>query len=131
MEKKGGGTKVLSGTKWEDIAGFSRAVRKGNRISVSGTTATHGARMIGGNDPEAQAIFALDKIQGAIESLGGSLEDVVRTRIFVSDLAHWECVAKAHGRRFKDIQPANTLVEAQLVGDGYLVEMEAEAELDP
>jgi len=123
-------TKVLSGTIWEDMAGYSRAVRKGNRISVSGTTATHGERMIGGNDPAAQAHFVIDKIQGAIESLGGKLEDVVRTRIFINNINDWESVARAHGERFKDIQPANTLVEARLVGEGYLVEIEADAIVD-
>ena len=123
-------TKVLSGTIWEDMAGYSRAVRKGNRISVSGTTATHGERMIGGNDPAAQAHFVIDKIQGAIESLGGKLEDVVRTRVFINNINDWESVARAHGERFKDIQPANTLVEARLVGEGYLVEIEADAIVD-
>jgi enamine deaminase RidA (YjgF/YER057c/UK114 family) len=120
----------MSGTIWEEDCGYSRATRKGNRISVSGTTATHGTRMIGGLDPGAQAHFVLDKIQGAIESLGGKLEDVVRTRIFVNDINDWEPVALAHGDRFKDIQPANTLVEAKLVGEGYKVEIEAEAEIN-
>jgi len=124
-----GSTKVFSGTSWEGMAGFCRAVRKGNRISVSGTTATHGSKMIGGNDAAAQAHFVLDKLEGAIISLGGTLEDVVRTRIFVNDLKDWEAVARAHGQRFGHIQPANTLVEAKLVGEGYLVEMEAEVEL--
>lgn len=124
-----GSTKVFSGTSWEGMAGFCRAVRKGNRISVSGTTATHGNKMIGGADAAAQAHFVLDKLEGAIISLGGTLADVVRTRIFVNDLNDWEPVARAHGQRFGHIQPANTLVEARLVGDGYLVEMEAEVEL--
>ena len=69
----------------------------------------------------------IDKIEGALQSLGGSLEDVVRTRIFVSDVAHWEAVARAHGERFASIRPANTLVQARLIGDEYLVEMEVEA----
>ncbi|PSL03520.1 aldo/keto reductase [Cecembia rubra] len=124
-----GSLKVFSGTPWEGMAGYCRAVRKGNRISVSGTTATHGNKMIGGNDPASQATFVLDKIEGAILSLGGKLEDVVRTRIFVNNVDNWEPVARAHGRRFEGIQPANTLVEAKLVGEGYLVEIEAEAEL--
>lgn len=128
-EMPNGKSKVLSGTYWEDMAGFCRAVRTGNRILVSGTTATHGDKMIGGNDPKAQAHFVIDKLEAAIISLGGSLEDVDRTRIFVNDLNDWEPVALAHGERFKDIQPSNTLVEARLVGDGYLVEMEAEANL--
>lgn len=122
-----GRTKALSGTIWEDIAGFSRAVRKGNRILISGTTATHGTHAIGGNDPAAQAHFVIDKIEGALQSLGGKLEEVVRTRIFIKNMADWEVIARVHGERFRDIQPANTMVRADLVGDEYLVEMEAEA----
>ena len=119
----------LSGTVWEPMAGYSRAVRVGNRIMVSGTTATHGPRMIGGTDPAAQAHFVLDKIEGALVSLGGSLENVVRTRVFVDDIAQWEPIARAHGERFGHILPANTMVQAKLIGDGYLVEIEADAEL--
>ena len=122
-----GRSQVVSGTVWEDLAGFSRAVRKGQRILVSGTTATHGNRAIGGNDPAAQAHFVIDKIEGALLSLGSKLEDVVRTRIFVRHISDWEPVARAHGERFRNIQPVNTLVQAELVGDEYLVEMEAEA----
>ena len=125
-----GRTKALSGTVWEDMAGFSRAVRKGNRILVSGTTATHGDKIIGGTDPAAQTHFVIDKIEGAIQTLGGKLEDVVRTRIFVKHLSDWEPVARAHGQRFRDIQPVNTLVSAALVGEEYLIEMEAEAIID-
>jgi aryl-alcohol dehydrogenase-like predicted oxidoreductase/enamine deaminase RidA (YjgF/YER057c/UK114 family) len=122
--------RALSGTVWEDLAGFARAVRVGERILVSGTTATHGDRLIGGEDAYAQAVFCLDKIQGAVESLGGSIEDVVRTRIYVGDPAVWEPVSRAHGERFRTLQPANTLVHAELIGDGYLVEIEAEAVVD-
>lgn len=118
---------VFSGTEWEAYAGYCRAVKIGDRIHVSGTTATHGSRMIGGNDPAAQTHFIIDKIEGAITSFGGTLADVVRTRIFVNQLEDWEPVARAHGERFKDINPANTLVEARLVGKGYKVEIEAEA----
>ncbi|MBX2947453.1 MAG: aldo/keto reductase [Cyclobacteriaceae bacterium] len=120
-------SKALSGTVWEDLAGFSRAVRKGNRILVSGTTATHGSKAMCGNDPAAQTHFIIDKIEGAIQSLGGTLNDVVRTRIFIRNINDWEPIARAHGERFKDIQPANTMVKAELIGDEYLVEMEAEA----
>ena len=120
-------TLALSGTVWEDIAGYSRATRKGDRILVSGTTATHGERVIGGKDPAAQAHFAIDKLEGAIQSLGGRLEDVVRTRVFIRNLNDWEAVSMAHGQRFGEIQPANTMVQAGLIGDEYLVEMEAEA----
>jgi aryl-alcohol dehydrogenase-like predicted oxidoreductase/enamine deaminase RidA (YjgF/YER057c/UK114 family) len=122
-----GRTKALSGTIWEDIAGFSRAVKKGNRILVSGTTATHGKNAIGGNDSVAQTHFVIDKIEGAIQSLGGTLNDVVRTRIFIRNINDWEAIARAHGERFKTIQPANTMVKAELIGDEYLIEMEAEA----
>ena len=122
-----GRTLVLSGTVWEDLAGFSRAVRKGDRILVSGTTATHGDRVIGGQDPAAQTHFAIDKIDGALQSLGSSLEDVVRTRVLIKNLDDWEAISRAHGRRFGDIRPANTLVQAGLVGNDYLVEVEAEA----
>lgn len=118
---------IFSGTEWEAFAGYCRAIKEGNRIHVSGTTATHGSLMIGGNDPYAQTHFIIDKIEGAITSLGGTLKDVVRTRIFVNNIAQWEPVARAHGERFSGINPANTLVEAKLVGDGYLVEIEAEA----
>jgi aryl-alcohol dehydrogenase-like predicted oxidoreductase/enamine deaminase RidA (YjgF/YER057c/UK114 family) len=129
LTANGGRRLCLSGTSWERMAGYARAVRQGTRISVSGTTATAGDRVIGGRDPAAQAHFVIDKIEGALQSLGASLGDVVRTRVFVSDIAHWEPVARAHGARFGSIQPANTLVEARLVGDEYLVEIEAEAEI--
>lgn len=126
-EGSDGRTKALSGTIWEDIAGFSRAVRKGNRILVSGTTATHGSKVMGGNDPAAQTHFILDKIEGAIQSLGGRMEDVVRTRIFIRNTDQWEPISRAHGQRFSEIQPANTMVKAELIGEEYLVEIEAEA----
>jgi len=122
-----GRRRALSGTAWEDLAGYCRAVRTGDRLFVSGTTATHGARVIGGADPAAQTHFVIDKIEGALQSLGSRLEDVVRTRVYVSRIEDWEAVARAHGARFAHIRPANTLVEAKLVGDGYLVEVEAEA----
>lgn len=127
QEGADGRIKALSGTIWEDIAGFSRAVRKGNHILVSGTTATHGSVQMGGDDPAAQMHFIIDKVEGAIRSLGGSLEDVVRTRIFVQRASDWEAISRAHGQRFAGIQPANTLVQATLIGDGYLVEMETDA----
>ena len=109
--------------------GFARAVRQGRRVVVSGTTATMGDRVIGGSDPAAQAHFVIDKIEGALQSLGATLADVIRTRVYVRNIADWEPVARAHGARFGAIQPANTLVAAALVGDEYLVEIEAEAEV--
>lgn len=122
-----GRKQIFTGTVWEGFAGYSRAVKDGNRIFVSGTTATHGEKMIGGVDPAAQTHFVIDKIEAALESFGGSLKDVVRTRIFVNNINDWEPVARAHGARFDGINPANTLVEARLVGKGYLVEIEADA----
>ena len=118
---------VDSGTVGEAMAGYSRAVRVGERILVSGTTATGPDGLVGGDDPAAQARYVLDKIEAAIRQLGGRLEDVVRTRIYVSTIDHWEAVARVHGERFGHIRPVNTLVEARLVGPEYLVEIEAEA----
>jgi diketogulonate reductase-like aldo/keto reductase len=120
---------IFSGTVWEEFAGYCRAVKDGDRIHISGTTATHGKDMIGGNDVAAQTHFVIDIIQGAIETFGGTLSDVTRTRIFVNNIDDWEAAARAHGERFNGINPANTLVEAKLVGEGYLVEIEAEARI--
>ena len=120
-------TRVSSGTRWEEIAGFARAVRIGDRILVSGTTATDSEGVVGIGDPEVQTRFILDKIEGAIGQLGGTLRDVVRTRVYVKHIEDWELVARVHGDYFSAIRPANTLVQAQLVGDEYLVEIEAEA----
>ncbi|MEM7736466.1 MAG: aldo/keto reductase [Deinococcota bacterium] len=120
-------TYVLSGTTWETFAGYCRAVRVGEHINVSGTTASHGDTVIGGQDAAAQTHFVIDKLEAALLSLGGTLEDVIRTRVFVDDITNWEAVAQAHGERFRDILPANTLVQAKLVGSDYLVEIEAEA----
>jgi aryl-alcohol dehydrogenase-like predicted oxidoreductase/enamine deaminase RidA (YjgF/YER057c/UK114 family) len=125
-----GRQRIDSGSVWESIAGYSRAVRNGNRILVSGTTATHGnGEMVCPRDPAGQAVYILDKIAASISALGGSLADVVRTRIYLRDADQWEPVSRVHGRYFGDIRPANTLVEsANLVG-GYEVEIEAEAEI--
>ena len=120
---------ISSGTTWETIAGFSRAVRIGNVIHVSGTTATdENGNVVGLNDPYAQTSYIIRKIERALNQAGASLTDVIRTRIYVTDVNKWETVARAHGEFFSQIRPANTLVEVSaLVGDGYLVEMEAEA----
>ena len=122
---------VDSGSRWEAVASYSRAVRTGNRILVSGTTATHGGgEVVCAGDAAGQATFILDKIAASLADLGGTMEDVVRTRIHLADADQWEPVSRAHGRAFGDVRPANTLVEAgRLVGD-YLVEIEAEAVLD-
>jgi enamine deaminase RidA (YjgF/YER057c/UK114 family) len=120
--------RVSSGSVWEPIAGYSRAVRVKDTIRVSGTTATHGGdRCVAPGDPGAQATYILDKIAASIAALGGSMEDVVRTRIYLRDAKKWEPVSRAHGRVFGAVKPANTLVQAgDLVGD-YEVEIEAEA----
>lgn len=127
-----GVTRVLSGSEWEDIAGYCRAQRIGDRVLVSGTTATAGAsRVVAPNDAGAQTTFVIDKIEAALAAFGAHAEDVVRTRIYITDEADVLAVSKAHGRVFGAIKPANTLVVvAGLIG-GYRVEIEAEAVLPP
>ncbi len=123
-----GRLRVSTGSVWEEVCGYSRAVRVGERILVSGTTATHGAgQVVCAGDPAGQAVFILDKIAASLAALGGSLADVVRTRVYLKNADDWEAVSRIHGRYFGEIRPANTLLEvARLVGD-YLVEIEAEA----
>ena len=117
-----------SGTVWETLAGFSRAVRVGDHLYVSGTTATDAAgQVVGAADPAVQTRYIIEKIAHALQQLGGSLESVVRTRIYIRRMEDWEAVARVHGDYFAQIRPANTLVQAQLVGEEYLIEMEAEA----
>jgi len=130
-EFRPGRLRVDSGSVWEGLCGYSRAVRVGQRILVSGTTATHtDGSVVCSGDPGGQAVYILDKIAAAIEALGGTMDDVVQTRIWLRDASHWEPVGRAHGRVFANARPANTLVEVgRLVGD-YLVEIEAEAMLD-
>lgn len=121
--------KHSSGTKWEKLAGYSRAIRTGNWVHVSGTTATDDdGQLVGAGDTYAQTVFIIRKMERALNALGASLEDVARTRIYLTDISQWEGVARAHGEIFGEIQPANTLLEvSNLVGEGYLVEMEADA----
>lgn len=126
-EPDGDRSRVSSGSVWEEIAGYTRAIRIGDRVLVSGTTATHGLdHVVARDDPAAQTAYVLDKIQASLRAAGADLADVVRTRVFVRDIAMWEPVARTHGHYFRDHRPVNTLVEAKLVGD-YLVEIEAEA----
>jgi enamine deaminase RidA (YjgF/YER057c/UK114 family) len=119
---------ISSGAKWEDIVGYSRAVRVGNIIEVAGTTAVDGDRLVGQGSAYEQTRFVLQKIEKALVEAGASLDDVVRTRIFVTDISRWEEVGRAHGEFFKDIKPAATMVEvSSLINPDLLVEIEATA----
>ena len=121
------GIRVLSHTPWEKIAGYCRAIRWGDLVLISGTTATHGEKLVGGRDPAAQLHFIIDKIEGVIQSIGGKLSDVVRTRIYIQNMSDWEILARVHGERFGAIKPVNTMIQAGIIGDEYLVEMEVDA----
>jgi aryl-alcohol dehydrogenase-like predicted oxidoreductase/enamine deaminase RidA (YjgF/YER057c/UK114 family) len=123
--------RIDTGSIWEPLAGYSRAVRVENRILVSGTTATHGAgEMIAPHCPESQAVYVLDKIQASVEALGGAMEDIVRTRIYLRDQKDWEKISQVHGRYLGHVRPANTLVEVSSLIGNYAVEIEAEAVVD-
>lgn len=118
-----------SGAKWEPIVGYSRAVRVGSVIEVSGTCSVdQDGNPHATGDPYQQTLRILEIIEKAIHELGGSLEDVVRTRMFVTDIRHWEEIGNAHGRFFKNIRPVTTMVEvSKLISEEYLVEIEATA----
>jgi len=120
---------ISSGAKWEDVVGYSRAARVGNVIEVAGTTAVdENGEVVGQGDAYAQTRFVIAKIEKALAEAGATLHDVVRTRMFVTDIARWEEIGRAHGEAFREVKPASTMVEVKaLIGPELLVEMEATA----
>lgn len=119
---------ISSGAVWEDLIGYSRAVRIGNVVEVAGTTATDGDQVIGIGDAYEQTRYILQKIERALQEAGAKMEDVIRTRMYVTDISQWEAVGRAHGEFFREIKPASTMVEVKaLINPELLVEIEATA----
>ncbi len=117
-----------TGAKWEDIVGYSRAVQIGNQLEISGTVAVDENGIVGEGDMYRQTQFILEKLKGVLTTAGFSLEDVVRTRIYVTDITQWEAAGKAHGECFNTIKPATSMVEVSaLIDPAYLVEIEVSA----
>lgn len=122
-------TNYSTGAKWESIVGYSRAVKIGNMVEVTGTVAVDdNNNLVGGDSAYEQTRFVLQKIEAVLQRAGASLEDVVRTRIFVTDISRWEEYGRAHGEFFQDIRPCTTMVEvSKLISPEYLVEIEVSA----
>lgn len=122
-------TNYSSGAKWEDIVGYSRAVKVGNIIEVTGTVAVdENSRLVGEDDAYAQTKFIIEKIERVLQNAGSSLKDVVRTRMFVTDISRWEEFGKAHGEFFASIKPCTSMIEVKgLIAPEYLIEIEATA----
>ena len=122
-------TNYSSGAQWESIVGYSRAVKIGNTVEVTGTVAVdENSVLVGGNSAYEQTSFIIRKIEKVLQNAGFSLKDVVRTRMFVTDISRWEEYGRAHGEFFKDIRPCTTMVEVKaLIGQEYLIEIEATA----
>jgi len=119
---------ISSNTKWEDIVGYSRAVRVGNIIEVAGTTAVDGEKIIGIGNPYGQAKFIFQKIEKALIEAGASMKDVVRTRMFVTNMDDWEEIGRAHGEFFREIKPASTMLEvSRFIDVNILLEIEVSA----
>jgi enamine deaminase RidA (YjgF/YER057c/UK114 family) len=124
----GGRLTVSSGSPYEPIIGFSRAVRVGNVIAVGGTTAGGGGKMVGVDDPTAQTRAILEIIAKALKDAGGGLEHVIRTRTYLVDIAHWEAVGRVHGEFFDSIRPASSILQvSRFIDPAWLVEIEANA----
>ena len=124
--------KISSGSTWEETVGYSRAIQVGNLIEVAGTTAMDGNTLVGKDDLYAQTVFIIRKIENVLAELGGSLNDVIRTRMFVTNIAEWEKAGKAHGEFFKTIRPVTTMVEvSSLISKDLLIEIEATAIINP
>ena len=119
---------ISSGAKWEDIVGYSRAVRIGNQLEISGTVAVNEQGVVGKGDAYAQTKFILQKIEGVLRQAGFTLEDVVRTRMYVTDISRWEEIGKAHGEFFGKIKPATSMIQVSaFIEPDYLVEIEVTA----
>jgi len=119
---------ISSGSNWENIVGYSRAVKVGNLVEVSGTTAVDGDKIVGKGDVYEQTVFILEKIKKILQEAGSSLEDVVRTRMFVTDISKWQEVGKAHALFFKNIKPVTSMIEvSSLIDKELLVEIEVTA----